>query len=137
MNPQPRDAPDVNVARESSELARYRTLLALDRTTLAWIRTTLTMASFGLGLVSFFRSLRAQAPTAETVHLHVAVIRFGTGLIVLGIIATMLFTVSHFFALRRLRQGKAPVLSQWPLSITVAMLLAIVGLDALWWLFAR
>ena len=129
--------PRVNLARHRSELARYRTQLALDRTMLAWIRTTLTMATFGFALVSFFRSARMQAPTAERVHLHEAAIRFGTGLILLGILATMLFGISHFLTLRRLRRGEVPVLSQWPLSITLAMLLAIVGLDALWWLFAH
>ena len=110
MNPQAQDAADprVNLAHERSELARYRTQLALDRTTLAWIRTTLTMATFGLGLVSFFRSLRAQAPTAESVHLHVAAIRFGTGLVVLGILATVLFGISHWFTLRRLRPCRTP-----------------------------
>ena len=134
MNPQAQDAADprVNVAREREELARYRTQLALDRTTLAWLRTTLTMATFGFGIVGFFRSLRAQSPNAETVHLHEAAIRFGSGLIVLGILATVLFGISHWFALRRLRRGEVPVLTQWPLSITVAMLLAVIGLDALW-----
>src|SRR4029077_4241629 len=46
----------MDLARNRTSLASYRTQLALDRTTLAWIRTTLTMASFGFGMVSFFRS---------------------------------------------------------------------------------
>ena len=37
----------------------------LDRTTLAWIRTTLTMATFGFGMVGFFRSLSATSPSAR------------------------------------------------------------------------
>ena len=139
MNPQAQDAADprVSPAQERSDLALYQTQLALDRTTLAWIRTTLTMATFGLGLVSFFRSLRAHATTTESVDLHTAAIRFGTGLFVLGILATVLFGISHWFTLRRLRRGEVPALSQWPLSITVAMLIAIIGIDALWRLFAR
>jgi hypothetical protein len=34
--------------------------------------------------------------------------------------------------LRRLRRDELPILSRWPLSITVAVLLAIVGLASLW-----
>ena len=126
MNPQAQDAPD-----ERSGLARYGTQLALDRTTLAWIRTTLTMASFGLGLIAFFRA-QAHSASPEDVYLHEAAIRFGIGLMLLGIGATVLAGISHWFTLRRLRRGEVPVVTLWPLSITVAVLLAVIGLDALW-----
>jgi len=113
-------------------MARFRTQLALDRTTLAWIRTTLTMATFGFGMVGFFRSLREKSQTPESVHLHENAIRFGIALIILGIVATVLAGISHWLTLRRLRRNEAVVLTQWPLSITVAMLLAVVGLVSLW-----
>ena len=132
MNQQTTSPTNVDLAMDRTSLAKFRTQLALDRTTLAWIRTTLTMATFGFGLVGFFRALREKAPTPEAVHLHESAIRFGIGLIVLGIVATMLAGVSHWFTLRRLRRNEAPVLSQWPLTITVAMLLAVIGLVSLW-----
>ena len=113
-------------------MAGFRTQLALDRTTLAWIRTTLTMASFGFGMVGFFRSVRIQSPTPEAVQLHKAALQFGYGLVILGLVATVLAAASHWLTLRRLRLGQTPVLSQWPLSITVALLLAVLGLGALW-----
>ena len=113
------------------------TQLALDRTTLAWIRTALTMATFGFGTVGFFRSVRLAFPTPEAAELHASAIRFGVALIVLGIAATVLAGVAHWFALRRLRRDEAPVLSRWPLSITVAMLLAVFGLVSLWALLSR
>ncbi len=134
--PNPAD-PRVDLARERTSLAGFRTQLALDRTTLAWIRTTLTMATFGFGTVAFFRTLREESPTPESIRLHEGAIRFGTALVVLGIVATVLAGVSHWLTLRRLRRGQTPVLTQWPLSITVAMLLAIIGLAALWSLLAR
>ena len=118
-------------------MAGYRTQLALDRTTLAWIRTTLTMATFGFGTVGFFRSLRQQSPTREAVRMFDSAIRFGLGLIYLGILATMLAGASHWFTLRRLRRGHEPVLSRWPLSLTIAVLLAVLGLYGLWSLPAR
>jgi uncharacterized membrane protein YidH (DUF202 family) len=54
--------PGAGLAHRRTSLATYRTQLALDRTTLAWVRTTLTMASFGFGMVAFFRSLRETSP---------------------------------------------------------------------------
>jgi len=118
-------------------LAKLRTQLALDRTTLAWIRTTLTMATFGFGMVGFFRSLREKTPTPEAVHLHEGAIRFGVSLIVLGILATVLAGISHWFVLRRLRREAPVVLTQWPLSIALALLLAVVGLTSLWTMFLQ
>jgi len=134
--PKPVD-PRVSMARDRTSMASFRTKLALDRTTLAWIRTTLAMASFGFGMVAFFRSIRQRTPDAETVRLHQGAIRMGTSLIVLGIVATVLAGASHWFTLRRLRRAESPVVSQWSLSITVAMLLAVIGLAGLWALFVR
>jgi putative membrane protein len=67
--------------------AKVRTQLSLDRTTLAWMRPALTMATFGVALVAFFRTLSARSPTAENVHLHESVIMFGTALVILGVVA--------------------------------------------------
>ena len=129
--------PRVDLARNGTNMAGFRTQLALDRTTLAWIRTTLTMASFGFGLVAFFRSRQHDSPSAESVRFHQGAIAFGTALVILGIVATLLAGASHWFALRRLLRGESPVLTQWPLSIMVAMLCTVIGLLGLWALFAR
>jgi putative membrane protein len=134
--PKPID-PARDLARDRTSMASFRTKLALDRTTLAWIRTTLTMASFGFGMVAFFRSRQHEAPSAESVELHQMAIYFGTALLVLGMVATVLAGLSHWLTLRRLRRGESPVLTQWPLSLTVAMLSAVIGLAGLWALFAR
>jgi len=134
--PQPSDA-CTRLAGDRTNLARFRTQLALDRTTLAWIRTTLTMASFGFGLVAFFRTLREKSPDEETIRLHEGAIRFGAALIVLGLVATILASLSHWFSLRKLRRGESPVLGQGPLSITVAMLFAVLCIGGLWTLFVR
>ena len=128
--------PRVGLAEKRTDLAKYRTQLALDRTALAWIRTALTMATFGFGTVGFFRSLRAAAPTPEAIHLHQGAIAFGVGLVVLGIVATVLAGVTQWLALRRLARDEAQVLTRWPLSLTVSVLLAILGSAALWSLLA-
>jgi uncharacterized membrane protein YidH (DUF202 family) len=122
---------------DGTSMAKLRTQLSLDRTTLAWIRTALTMATFGFGLVAFFRTLQERSPTAQTVHLHEGAIIFGTALVILGIVATVLAGIAHWLRLRRLRRGQEVVLPPWSLSITVAMLLAVVGLLSLWHLLER
>jgi putative membrane protein len=129
--------PRVNLARQRTGMASYRTQLALDRTTLAWVRTALTMASFGFGMVAFFRSMLDQSRSSDAVRLHRGAIRMGTALLILGIVGAVLAGVSHWLTLRRLRRGESPGLSQWPLSVTVAMLIAVIGLVGLWELFAR
>jgi len=131
--PQPTARPPV----DRTKMAIFRTHLALERTTLAWIRTTLTMASFGFGMVAFFRSLRQANANPETIRMHEAGINFGVALVVFGIAATVLAGLAHWFTLRRLRRDEIPVLPRWPWSIIVAMLLSVAGLWGLWSMLAR
>lgn len=116
-------------------LARFRTQLALDRTTLAWIRTTLSMTTFGFGTIGFFRTLREKMPSPLTVQVHESAIKFGVALIVVSTVVSVLVAIAHVASLRRLRRNEAPVLGAWPLSIALSLLLAIVGLAALWLMF--
>ena len=132
--PEPAD-PRVNLARNRTTFASFRTQLALDRTTLAWIRTALSLAGFGFGMVGFFRSLREKTTSPETIRLHEGAIQMGVALLVLGIVATVLAAGSHWFTLRRLQRGDPLRLAKWPLSITVAIMLAIIGLTGLWHIF--
>ena len=137
MNQQPAGSVNTDLARDRTGLAKLGTQLALDRTTLAWVRTTLTMVTFGFGTVGFFRTLKEKSPGPEAVHLHESAIRFGFALVFLGIASTVLAALSHWRTLRRLSRDETPVLSPWPLSITVAMLLAIGGLVSVWALLAK
>ena len=116
-------------------MAAYRTELALDRTTLAWIRTTLTMASFGFGMVAFFRSRQIESPNSKTFRLHQGAIHMGTSLLILGIVATILACIVHWSALRKLRRGEAPNLTPWSLSLSLALLFCVVAVTGLWVLF--
>jgi hypothetical protein len=61
----------------------------------------------------------------------------GTALVLLGIVGAVLAVISHWISLRRLRRGESPAVSQWPLSVTVAILTAVIGLAGLWAIFAR
>ena len=129
----PRQAdPRVTLAHERTGMAALRTQLAQDRTTLAWIRTGLTMASFGFGMVGFFRALRASSPTPEAVRMHQGAIQFGTGLLVLATAFMALAGLSHWLGLRRLRAGQPLESARWPLALVLALLLAVLFLAGLW-----
>ena len=132
MNPQTIDRAVMDAAFDSTGMAKLRTLLALDRTSLAWIRTALTMATFGFAIAAFFRTLMAQSLDPQTIHLHQDAIWFGLALVVLGIVATVLAGASHWLTVRRIRRNEAPVLTLWPLSLTVAVLLVVLALFSLW-----
>ncbi len=118
-------------------MTSFQAQLALDRTTLAWIRTTLTMASFGFGMVAFFRSRELDSPGSESRFLHHEAVRFGAAVVVLGIISTILAGASHWSTLRRLRRGEAPALRQWPLSVVLAILFSALSLAGLWALLTK
>jgi putative membrane protein len=132
MSANPQSDPRVPLAERRTELAAFRTSIALDRTTLAWIRTTLTMSSFGLGMIGFFRTLRQQAETPETIRMHQAAIHFGVALVLIGVAATVCVAISHLRNLRKLRRDEIPTPALWPLSITIAILLALLALAGLW-----
>ena len=127
--------PRIPLAVERTGFAKYRTQLALDRTTLAWLRTALTFATFGFGMVGFFRALRQTNQTPEAARVHQAAIHMGVAMILIGIIAMLLSAISHWLALRKLRQGKSLPLAVWPLTVTVAVLVSLLGLYGLWSLF--
>jgi len=121
---------------DRTELAKFRTSMALDRTTLAWIRTTLTMATFGFGMIGFFRTLEEKAQTVKSHAQHQAAIHFGTALVILGLLATILSGISHWISLRKIQRDEPIAVGKWPLSITIALLLSILGFAGLWVLFS-
>jgi putative membrane protein len=117
---------------EPARLFDFRTSLALDQTTLAWIRTALTFATFGFGMIGFFRAIARETQSEQALRLHQAAIRIGVALVVTGVVATALAAFSHWIALRRLRRGEQLFVAKWPLCISVAVLIAILGLYGLW-----
>jgi len=128
---------NVEMAEQRTEMANFRTQLALDRTALAWIRTSLMFASFGFGMVGFFRSMQESSPSPEKARMQQDAIYFGAAFVVVGIFAMAFSGLSHWQSLRRLRQGQPPKLTQWPLSIAVAALVVALGLAGLWGIFTR
>ena len=135
MAENPENDPRIALAGERTNFAKFRTSLALDRTTLAWIRTALTFATFGFGMVGFFRATVQATQTEQAVRLHQAAIHMGVALIVIGLVSTILAALFHWMTLRRLRRGEELAVTQWPLTIVIAVLVSVLGLYALWSLF--
>lgn len=132
----PEGDPRSALAVVRTNFAKFRTSLALDRTTLAWIRTAVTFATFGFGIVGFFRSLVQATHDEKAVRLHQAAIHMGVALIIIGLVAMILAAFSHWMALRRLRRGEQLSITQWPLAITLAVFIALLGFYGLSTIFA-
>ncbi len=124
--------PRTAFAHERTQFARFRTSLALDRTTLAWIRTAVTFATFGFGMIGFFRAMEQAEHTEKAARWHQGAVQMGIALVITGAVATLLAAFSHWMLLRRLRRGDQLSISQWPLSITIAVFIALLGLYGLW-----
>ncbi len=69
--------------------------------------------------------------------MHEGAIRFGEALVLLGLATTVLAAISAWFTLRALRRNEGPVLTQWPLSITIALFLTLIGSAAFWFALPR
>ena len=122
-------------APESTRTALQQKL-ALDRTMLAWIRTALSMATFGFGIVAFFRGWSALYPESQKVaRLYGEALFFGAALLVLSIAALIASGLSHVRTLRKLRRGETAAIAKWPLSVSMAMMLALLGLVGVWLVF--
>ena len=77
-------------------------------------------------------SLRKQAESPESIRMHQAAIHFGVTLVLIGVFATAFVAISHLRNLRKLHRDEIPRPPVWPLSITIAILLALLALAGLW-----
>lgn len=136
MNGNPDATPSTTLASRRTSFAEFRTSLALERTTLAWIRTTGTFATFGFGMIGFFRALELSTHSEHAEQLHLGAVRMGVALVVLGLAATIFASFEPVRALDRLRRRQELSIAHRPLSGTVAVLLALLGFYGLWSVFA-
>lgn len=120
------------MAGDRTALAKFRTALALDRTTLAWIRTALTSAAFGFGLIGVFRTIAPMAQSQEARRLHEAAIVLAVAMVTIGMLGAILAAVSHWASLRKLHRGEPLQAHRWPFAIAAAVVVAMLGLYALW-----
>jgi putative membrane protein len=99
---------------------------------LSWVRTATSLITFGFGIQQFFRIARAGAPADKgLVGPHVV----GLTMIVIGLLALLLATLEHRFAVHALR-ARYPAAEGYPdiprsRARVLAALIALLGLLAL------
>ena len=104
--------------------------LAAERTFLAWIRTGLAL--MGLGFVVarfglFLQTLQLSEP-ARPAQPYGLSFWFGTALILLGVVVQALCAIAHIRLVQRLARGDAAFGRPSTLAVTLAALLALLGL---------
>jgi len=104
--------------------------LAAERTFLAWIRTGLALMGFGFVVARFGLFLQTLQSTESNLHIgpQGSSVWFGTGLIVLGVVVNVVCSWNHFRLIRDLNRGIASFKTPSWLALSVALLLALVGL---------
>lgn len=117
-------------ASSRSSIVDPRIRLAAERTLLAWIRTGLAMMGFGFVVARFALWLRALGMSAPEVprSTHHLSVWFGTALVLLGVVTNVVAAHRHRRYLRAL-DGADPDPDLAPtLVITIALVLAAVGI---------
>jgi putative membrane protein len=116
-----------------------RVYLAAERTFLAWIRTGLALMGFGFVVARFGLFLRELSVTAQPVpqtpHFSVWI---GTALVLVGVAVNVLAALHHTRLVRELNRGIVSFNRPSRLAISVALVLAGVGiLMAIYLAFVR
>ena len=104
--------------------------LAAERTLLAWIRTGLAMMGFGFVVARFglfLQQIQAMQSSPSPQSFGVS-LWFGTALIVVGVIVNVMSTWKHVRMVQELGSGGRSFKKPSSLAITVALILAAVGL---------
>jgi putative membrane protein len=116
-----------------------RVYLAAERTFLAWIRTGLALMGFGFVVARFGLFLRelsvAAQPVPQTPHFSVWI---GTALVLIGVAVNLLAALHHVRLVQELNRGIVSFDRPSRLAISVALVLAVVGiLMAIYLAFVR
>ncbi len=115
-----------------------RVYLAAERTLLAWIRTGLAMMGFGFVVARFGFFLREIAGTQhlEPSQSYIVSLCIGTGLIILGVVVNTLAAVQHRYLVQIPCEEKFHQHFHPLFAITIALVLAVIGIIMTYYLLA-
>ena len=105
-----------------------RIYLAAERTFLAWIRTGLALMGFGFVVARFgllMRELNADRLNVQSIRGGISV-RFGTALVVLGVVLTAASVHRYIRLLKKLKKGES-LTRPSRLAVALASALAVIG----------
>jgi putative membrane protein len=105
-----------------------RVYLAAERTFLAWIRTGLALMGFGFVVARFGLFLRELSITTQGVPQTHFSVWTGTGLVLIGVAVNLLAAWHHVRLVRDLNRGITSFDRPSRLAISVALILAVVGI---------
>jgi len=105
-----------------------RVYLTAERTFLAWIRTGLALMGFGFVVARFGLFLRELSITTQPVQQTHFSVWTGTALVLIGVAVNLLAAWHHVRLVRDLNRGITSFDRPSKLAISVALILAAVGL---------
>ena len=114
----------------AAQKASLNDYLAAERTLLAWIRTGLAMMGFGFVVARFglfLQELHVVQNSAATQQYGPS-LWFGTALIGVGVLVNFVAGLRHLRLIRQLDRGETPHSHATAQAVTVAFLLAVLGL---------
>jgi putative membrane protein len=108
------------------------TEMAAERTMLAWIRTGLALMGFGFVVAKFGLFLQKLAEIKD-IHLKVAAnqsasVWIGIALVMLGVAVNVAAAIRFATLIRRLHAGEKARPMRWELAVSVAVIMALIGL---------
>ncbi len=116
--------------KQEEYLGSPRDFLAAERTFLAWIRTGLALMALGFVLARFglfLQQINLLRPDLHTASYGLS-LWFGTVLILLGVLVSLLSLVRYLRLLAMIRKGASSFGGASTLAITIAIILAALGL---------
>jgi putative membrane protein len=121
----------TNLSRKRTSLSIERSFLAFERTLMSWLRTSLSMISFGFTLVKFFEFLEDQrgGEIVGRMGRIWAPMTVGMAMVVIGTGALIVAIIQHRRRVEALR--REGLLPQWQLALSVATLVAVLGVFAI------
>jgi putative membrane protein len=119
------DAPSSG-SNIATELAKERNRAAADRTLNSWIRTSLSLIGFGFGISKIHASLEAMGVHGPSDPVRSTLI-VGGSFIMLGLLALLAAVIQHLRILQRLERPDFAYVAMRPISVTVAIILVLIG----------